>query len=175
MHIIIGFLTSLVTILYLLDQLGFDLGGLNPFHWRRRRAWLKKHGGDPIYAVADSKEVAALFVVGIAKIDGDITAEEKKTILAELSSNFSIDEREASQLFGSSAHLLGHPQLIGTQLNTVLERSRDLFTPEQAESLVTMMSAAIASNEKITPDQTDLIEAIRKGFSGEPAISGTWN
>lgn len=175
MHIIIGFLTSLVTILYLLDQLGVNLGGFNPFHWRRRRAWLKRHAGDPIYAVEDPKEVAALFVVGIAKIDGDITAEEKKSILAEFSSRFSIDDREASQLFGSSAHLLGHPQLIGTQLNVLLERLDDLFTEEQAESLTTMMTTAIASNEKVTPDQSDLIEAIRTRFSSEPAKSGTWN
>ena len=74
MHIVIGFLTSLVTIFYLLDQLGINLGGFNPFHWYRRRAWLKRHGGDPIYAVEDSMEVAALFVVGVAKVDGDLTA-----------------------------------------------------------------------------------------------------
>jgi hypothetical protein len=122
MHIVIGFLTSLVTIFYLLDRLGIDLGGFNPFHWRRRRAWLKRYGSDPIYAVEDPMEVAALFVVGVAKIDGDLTAEEKKAILAELSSNFSLDEREATQLLGSSVHLLGQPQLIGTRLDAVMNR-----------------------------------------------------
>lgn len=174
MHIIIGFLTSLVTVFYLLDRLGIDLGGFNPFHWRRRRAWLRKHRGDPIYSVEDPMEVAGLFVVGIAKIDGDITAEEKKSILAEFSSNFSLSDSEASQLLGSSAHLLGQPQLIGTQLTTVLSRLDDLFTAEQAESLASMMTTVISSNENISPEQTELIEAIRERFRNEATPGGTW-
>ncbi len=174
MHIVIGFLTSLLTILYLLDRLGINLGGFNPFYWRRRRAWLKKYRGDTIYAVEDPMEVAALFVVGVAKIDGDITAEEKKSILAEFSSNFSLSEREASQLLGSSAHLLGQPQLIGTQLSTVLGRLDDLFTPDQAESLVAMMSTVVSSNEQLSSEQADLIESVRDRFSGQVSKGGTW-
>ena len=174
MHIVIGFLTSLLTILYLLDRLGIDLGGFNPFHWRRRRAWRRRHEGDPIYAVEDPLELAAIFVVGVAKIDGDITAKEKKSILAEFASNFSLSEREATQLLGSSAHLLGQPQLLGTQLSTVLSRLDDLFTPEQAESLVTMMTTVVSSNEQLSSEQANLIESIRDRFSGQSSTGGTW-
>lgn len=174
MHIVLGFLTSLVTILYLLDRMGINLGGLNPFYWRRRRAWAKKYGGDPIYAVEDPLEVAALFVVGIAKMDGDITADEKKSILSEFSSKFSLTDREASQLLGSSAHLLGHPQLIDSQLNGVLGRTENLFTPDQAESLVSMMTAVLSSNEQLSPDQTELIESIRKRHPTQVPDGGTW-
>ena len=42
MHVILGILTALITVLYLLDRMGIDLGGMNPFYWRRRRAWAKK-------------------------------------------------------------------------------------------------------------------------------------
>ena len=174
MHIVIGFLTGLVTIFYLLDQLGINLGGFNPFYWRRRRAWLKKYGGDPIYAVEDPMEVAALFVAGIAKVDGDITAEEKQSILLEFSTNFSITEREASQLLGSSVHLLGQPQLIATQLNTVLGRLDDLFTPDQAKSLLAMMTTVVSSNEHLSSEQSDLIETIKNKFPGEVSKGGTW-
>lgn len=40
MHIVLGLLGTLVTILWLLYRLaemGIDLGGLNPWAWRRRR------------------------------------------------------------------------------------------------------------------------------------------
>ena len=37
MHIIIGFLTALATLLYALDRLGVDLGWFNPWAWKRRR------------------------------------------------------------------------------------------------------------------------------------------
>jgi len=43
MHIILGLLGSIVTILYLLDRLGIDIGGLNPVHCSPhqccRRSW----------------------------------------------------------------------------------------------------------------------------------------
>ena len=67
MHIVLGALTTIVTILWLLHRLaemGIDLGGLNPWYWRRRRAWRKKYEGDPIYAVEDPIDVAAIFVIG---------------------------------------------------------------------------------------------------------------
>jgi uncharacterized tellurite resistance protein B-like protein len=119
-------------------------------------------------------DFAALFIVGIAKIDGDLTIEEKKSILAEFSSNFSLDEREASQLLGSAAHLLGHPQLISTQLSTVLSRLDDLFTPAQAMSLVTMMTTVISSNDRISPEQSALIDSIRGQFASQTSEGGTW-
>jgi len=46
MHVIIGFLGSVVTILWLLHRLaemGIDMGGLNPWTWRRRRNFRQKY------------------------------------------------------------------------------------------------------------------------------------
>ena len=59
MHIL-GLLTLIVSILYLLDRTGIDIGWLNPFHWHRRRAWSKQYHGDPIYSVEDPLHIAAL-------------------------------------------------------------------------------------------------------------------
>ena len=66
MHLILGLLTAIVTILFLLDRLGINLGGLNPFDWRRRRAFAKRYGADPIYSVEDPIHVAALLIIGAA-------------------------------------------------------------------------------------------------------------
>ena len=81
MHIVLGLLTTAVTILYLLDRMGIDLGGLNPFYWRRRRAWAAKYEGDPIYSVEDPMHVAALLIVGTAKLAGDLSAAQKRAAL----------------------------------------------------------------------------------------------
>ena len=112
MHIVLGLLGSIVTILYLLDRLGIDLGGLNPFYWQRRRAWEKKYQGDPIYSVEDPMHVAAILIVGAAKLAGDLSAEQKRVALEQFESSFSLDSPAASELFGSAAHLLGAPQII---------------------------------------------------------------
>ena len=125
MHIVLGILGSIITILYMLDRLGINLGGLNPFYWRRRRAWAAKYQGDPIYSIEDPMHVAALLIVGTAKLDGDLSAEQKNVILSQFESSFSLDSRAASELLGSAAHLLGVPQIIDTQLNGVAEKNKD--------------------------------------------------
>lgn len=174
MHIVLAVLTSIITILFLLDRLGVDLGGLNPFSWRRRRAWAKKYEGDPIYAVEDPMELAALFVVATAKIDGGITLEQKNAILSEFSSNFSLSDRDSSQLLGSSTHLLGQPQVIRTQIDGLLSRNDNVFSPDQAESLIGMMTHVASSTGGLSADQTELIEAVRDRYAAPASNGGRW-
>ena len=175
MHIILGLLGSIVTILYMLDRLGIDLGGLNPFYWRRRRAWAAKYEGDPIYSIEDPMQVAALLIVGAAKFDGDLSAEQKKVILSKFESNFSLDSRAASQLLGSAAHLLGAPQVIDKQLHGVAEKNKDLFSGDQAESLLQMMLEVISAEGDPSGKQSDYLESIRSLLVPTGKREGTWS
>lgn len=143
MHIIIGLITALATLLYIMDRLGLDIGWLNPWAWRRRRAWAKKYEGDPIYSVEDPMQIAAILVVGTVRMAGDLSA-EKQTVLLELfESTFSLDARSAKDLYTSAAHLLGSPQVIRTQLENLVERHPSVFTPEQTASFVRMIETAV--------------------------------
>ena len=89
MHVVLALLGAIVTLLYVFSRLadiGIDLGGLKPFYWRRRRAWRKKYEGDPIHAIDDPLEIAALFVVGIAKLEGDVSANQKQAAILHVTS-----------------------------------------------------------------------------------------
>ena len=174
MHIIIGLLGSLVTIMYLLDRLGIDIGGLNPFYWYRRRAFAKKYGADPIYSVEDPMHIASLMVIGVGKLGGDLTAGQKQVAQDLFVKEFSISDQDASQLFGSAAHLLAAPQLIETQLTTLASRNTKTFTPEQAKSLVDMMTKVASADGAATPTQQDYIGEVRSQFVPEPKSAGTW-
>ena len=154
MSYILGLLTSVVTILYLLDRMGIDIGGLNPFAWARRRAWTQRYEGDPIYAVEEPMEVAALIIAGMARVDGDMTAEQKAAIERTFMSTFALTERDAHQLLLSSTHLLGAPQVIPTQLDGLLKRTADTFTRSQAQSVLSMVSELYT--EPLTDGQHDL-------------------
>jgi len=175
MHLVLGFLGTVITILYLLDRLGIDLGGLNPFYWYRRRAFARKYGSDPIYSVEDPIHVAALLVIGAAKLDGDLTAEQKKTAQGLFESEFSLDSREASQLFGSAAHLLAAPQLIDTQLGKLADRNKDRFSQDQASSLAHMMVKVASADGDLTTAQSEFIEGVRTQFVREEKRQGTWS
>ena len=174
MHVLLGVLTAIVSILFALDRLGIDLGGMNPFYWYRRRAFAKKYGSDPIYSVEDPIHIAALLVIGAAKLDGDITAEQKRLAQDQFMAEFSIDEREASQLFGSAAHLLAAPQLIGEQLDKLADRNRETFTPEQSDSLMQMIVKVAAANGSVSASQQEFIDSIRSAYIKAPQGEGTW-
>jgi len=175
MHVVLGLLTSIVTILYLLDRMGIDLGGLNPFYWRRRRAWAAKYQGDPIYSVEDPMHVAALLVVGAAKLDGDLSAEQKKVVLSQFESTFSLDSSAASELLGSAAHLLGAPQIIDAQLSGVAEKNKGRFSNEQAESMLQMMTDVASVEGGTTTKQSEYIASVRALFISSEPTSGTWS
>ena len=177
MHIILGALTTIVTILWLLHRLaemGIDLGGLNPWYWRRRRAWRKKYEGDPIYAVEDGIDVAALFIVGAAKLDGDISAEQKSAILEQFMSGFSMSDKEASQLLGSSTHLLGGPQVIRKQLDGLMERHKELFTADQARSFLDMAQSVLSAGSEISEEQRSLMRELEQCFTPPQEEDSTW-
>ena len=174
MHLVIGFLTALVTIFYLLDRLGIDIGGFNPFHWRRRRAWSKRYNADPIYSVEDPMHVAAILILGAAKLDGDLSAEQKRVALAQFESQFSLDSKAASELLGSAAHLLGAPQVIDSQLNGVADKNKGRFTREQAESMLQMMVHVASADGEMLPEQRQFVARIREQFVPPPQGAGTW-
>lgn len=173
MHIILGILGTIVSILFLLDRMGIDIGGLNPWSWRRRRAWAKKYEGDPIYAIEDPMQVAAILIIGAARIEGDLNAEQKETILGQFEQKFSLDPKAAAELLGSSAFLLGAPQVIGTQLRGVADKNKDTFSREQAESMIEMTERVAAIGGEPTAAQREYLDGIRAQFL-KAEQEGTW-
>jgi len=174
-HIIIGFLGSLVTIFYLLDRLGIDIGGLNPFYWYRRHAFAKKFGADPIYSIEDPLHIASLLVIGVAKLDGDLTVEQKRVAQEQFETSFSMGPKESSELFGSAAHLLAAPQLIDNQLQKLVGQNKDRFSPEQAASVLQMMDIVAAAEGQPSEAQQSFIASVRSGLSTQQEPEGTWN
>ena len=99
MPYLLGLLGMIVTIVVLLNRLadaGIDLGGLNPFLLRRRRAWRQKFEANPIFSLEEPMEVAAVLAVGVAKADGDMSAEQKQALLMSFERTLGLD-RTSSQ------------------------------------------------------------------------------
>jgi hypothetical protein len=174
MHVLLGLLGSLITILYILDRLGFDLAGMNPFYWRRRRAWAKKYEGDPIYSVEDPIEVAAILIIGVARLEGDLSAEQKRVAQEQFASAFSMDARAAAQLLGSASHLLGAPQVIDAQLDGLIEKNKDLLSTEQSQSMIEMMLAVAAACDTQTARQREYLDKVTSQFAVRQKGEGPW-
>ena len=173
MHIVLGLLTSILTILYLLDRLGVDVGWLNPFAWRRRRAWAEKYEGDPIYAVEDPIHVAAILITGVARLEGDLSAEQKQVVLTQFEQKFSLSPQAARELMTAATHLLGAPQVIETQLNGLADKHKSTFSGEQADSLFEMLLNVASSDGDMSATQHEFVNSLRSRLT-IPQPEGTW-
>lgn len=164
MHIVLGALGAIVTILWLLHRLaemGISLGGLNPWLWRRRRKWRTTYEANPVYAVTSPMEVTALLVTATAKADGDMSLDEKQSILNLFEREFHLSERDAASLLTASTHLLGKGEEVRDNLAQVLKPSKEMFTESQAHSAVAMIEETAAVGESVSPMQADFISRVR--------------
>ena len=173
MPYLIGLLGALVTVLVLLKRLadaGIDLGGLNPFARRRRRAWQSKFEANPLFGLEDPMDAAAALAVGIAKASGDMSAEQKRALLAAFQSTFDLNLAAAEELLASSAYLVGDAQIFADQVEGVLAKSRERFTDNQIDSTLALIQE-IAAVEGATELQRELIGRIGEVLRSE---SETW-
>ena len=164
MHIILGLLGIIVTILVLLNRLqegGIDIGWLNPFSWHRRRKYRLEHDLNPAFKLSSPMDVAALYMVTVAKIDGDISKEQKEQILRLFESEFHLSSQRARELLASSVYLLGQTSDVFSQPSKVLDRCSDKITEEQCKSICFLIDEVAKVEQPSSAPQAKLITEIK--------------
>jgi uncharacterized tellurite resistance protein B-like protein len=177
MHIILGLLGTIVTILVLFKRLsdsGIDIGWLNPFTWRRRRAWRKKYEGNPVFSLDSPLEVAAMLATAIAKIDGEISKEEKTEILSLFQTEFGKTEKEASDLLLSSIYIFGDGHDALRKPGRIMERSLQKFSEDQARSVMMLLEKIKTIDDANVKEKERFIAEINRVFSGEFDSNHKW-
>jgi hypothetical protein len=177
MQIILGALGSIVTVLWLLHRLaemGIDLGGLNPWLWRRKKHWQKKFTADPIYGLDQPLGIAGVLVLGVAKIDGDLSIEEKRAILNEFEMTFELSEGQAEELLSSSAYLLGNGEALRDQLDELLARYQPNLNDAQVDSLLTMVRRIAATDARDSAAKQAYLDTLSEGLTAHRGQRRTW-
>lgn len=177
MHIVIGLLGAIVTILILLNRLaeaGIDLGGLNPFLWNRRRKWKNQYNGDPIFKISKPIDATALLMVGVAKSDGDISSEEKKVVLDMFQSEFNLSKREASELMIASVYLLKDGSDLRLNLIKVLSPSLPNFTKDQSVSAISLIKRVSNIDTSTNEIKAELVSKIVDQLTPKSKDSEKW-
>ena len=160
MHLIIAFLTALASVLYALERLGIDIGWFNPWSWKRRRRWLKQLHANPAFNLDSPMESLALLLVATAKIDGDLTSEEKQALKAMFEDTFNQSSEDASALLRSSSFLLGSGEAVFSKPQEVLARSQSKFSGEQKTSALDMLKRISEVGGPPSETQKDYIARI---------------
>jgi len=178
MHIVLGALGVIVTILILLNRLsenGIDIGWLNPFAWKRRRDWAKKYHASPIYSLTHPMEVTALLMVALARSEGEMTLELKNEIKRQFREVFHLDEERATALLTSSSFLLKEGIDEVRNMQKLLAPSKHLFSSAQAESALELFQHIADFEGRANSFQSDIIHAFRKEFQTSHTPSAEWS
>lgn len=167
MHIILGILGTVVTILVLVNQLkgsGIDLGWLNPFSWAHRRRWRKKYNADPAFMIKSPMEAAAGLLYVAAKCTGEMTQEEKSFMLNAFENSFNLSNRESSDLLSSCSFILKDEDEILNKVDKFLQPSLESFSDAQKESTLALVTELSNLAESPTEKQSALIKSVSSVF-----------
>lgn len=167
MHIVLGLLSGIAGVVWAfvaLQRSGFSLDSLNPFAWYRRHQWLKTYGMKPIFNLREPVDVAGLLLLAVLKCEGEISAEQKRALLAVFETDFHLEAHEAGELLVASSHLLRNELSIAGEVGKVLEKSLPDFSPAKAESLLNLMQRLANLESPANEEQRRLIGAVEQYF-----------
>ena len=125
------------------------------------------------HPVEDPIHVAAILITGVARLEGDLSAEQKQVLLTQFEQKFSLSPQAAKELMTAATHLLGAPQVIETQLNGLADRHKNTFSGEQAESLVEMLCHVASVDGDMSATQHEFVNSLRSRLT-VPQPEGTW-
>ncbi|MFW5451536.1 MAG: hypothetical protein ACKE9I_08060 [Methylophagaceae bacterium] len=178
MHIILSVLAVVVTVLILLNRLsdnGIDVGWLNPFAWKRRREWSKKYHADPVYSISRPMEVTALIIVALVKSEGDISAEQKQTIIQMFERVFQLDNDAALGLLSSSNFLLKDDLMAVKNIDKVLAPSIDNFSQQQARSAMDLFREVVVLEGVENRFQKEVISSFENAMASKFGGGEGWD
>ncbi len=177
MHIILGILGSVITILVLVNRLsetGIDLGKLNPFAWARRRKWQKKYYADPAFSLDSPMEAVAGLLYVMAKCSGEISREQKDYLLELFQNEFRLSEDKARELLSSSSFLLKDEDQIIDHLKDFLKPSLAKFDSEKKASALAMLHKVSNCEGNRTARQEEFLNKATPFFQDTPESQRKW-
>lgn len=177
MHILLGILGTVVTILILVKRLsdsGVDLGWLNPFSWYRRRQWRQKVSANPLFSLDNPMEAAAGLLYTAAKCSGDITREHKDSLLNMFVKEFDLTERDAVELLSSCSFLIKDEDDVANNVNKFLGASIEQFSEQQLATTVQLLNTIIEIEGKPSDKQQKLLADVGK-FIASRTKKGEWH
>lgn len=175
MHVIIGILTLVVTILVLITRLsnaGVDIGWLDPFRWNRRRKWQQKCNVDPLFCIDDPMEATACLMYTMVRCSGDISREEKASLLSMFQNDFQLSEKEAVTLLSTCSFYIKDEKSVTGNLQKFIRPSLHNFTSEQKDSALSLIERASQCDGNPQQTQIEFLEQIKTHFT--PKKKGNW-
>ena len=177
MHIVLGVLGLIVTILILLNRLsqsGIDIGWLDPFKWHRRHKWRKAYYTDPLFDIDDPMKSTACLMYTIAKCSGDISSEEKSFILSIFREVFKLSDKEATDLLSNCTFFIKDENQVKNNLAKFIRPSIGNFEDEQKKSAFSLIEKVAFCEGNPNEKQQELLRDIQTVFTPKKETFKKW-
>lgn len=177
MHVVIGVLTALAGLIWAivaLQKAGVTISSFNPFLWQRRMAWKKSLGEKPLNTLGDPMNVAAVLILGVARCEGEISAEQKRAIQGIFETDFRLGHDAAADLLLASSHLIRNEIYLVDNLDAILKNSQSKFKARQVESMLSLMHRTGELEGELNEEQKKLISATERYFGRASQTQDAW-
>ncbi len=170
MHILLAILGSIITILFylsIMSRSGINfrwLTWLDPFAWNRRRKWRETLNADPAFSLKSPMESTACLMFVAAKFSGEISREQKETIITLFQQEFHINETKARELLSSCSFLIPDEQRIFDRLEAFLAPSMESFDQNTKQSALDLICKVIECEGNPQEKQKEFFEKIKLQF-----------
>jgi uncharacterized tellurite resistance protein B-like protein len=168
MHVILGALGLIVTILVLINRLadaGIDIGWLDPFKWHRRRKWRQNYHANPVFDIDDPMKATAGLMYTMVKCSGDISREEKACLLSIFKDDFKLSDREAADLLSTCSFYLKDEDLVKNNLRKYMKPSIDKFAELQKESAISLIEKVAFCEGRPNDKQMEFLNQIKDALA----------
>ncbi len=177
MHIILGALGLIVTILILLRRLsdaGIDIGWLDPFKAHRRYKWRQAYNANPLFDIDDPMKSTACLMYTMAKCSGDISKEEKSCILSIFKEIFKLSDKEATELLSNCSFYIKDENQVKDNLEKFMKPSIDNFADEQKKAAFSLIEKVAFCEENPNEKQSELLAEIKSIFTPKKETFRKW-
>lgn len=117
---------------------------------------------------------AAVILLAVAKIDGEISKEEKDAILQVFLTDFHLSDEQARGLLVSTSFLIKDEMSLLGQAASILERSLARFTKDQVDSFLAMLRKVADIEAGSQDKKAALIAEVSAVFQPENKNDSTW-
>ena len=178
MHIIIGILGSIVTILILFKKLsdaGIDIGWLDPFKWQRRKQWKNKVNTKPLYLIREPMEASASLMYAMTKCSEEISLEEKNFLLEKFKVDFYLSEKEACSLLNACSFAVPDSSELQNNIKKFLSNSIQEYSDSQVTSTIELLEQVANLGGGATETQSEFLNNIIVYFRPEQKNVKKWS
>ena len=119
-------------------------------------------------------EVAAMLATSVAKIGGEISSEEKNTLLSLFQSEFGKTEKEASDLLMSSIFIFGDGEDAISKPEKVMRGVIEKFSEDQARSVMSLLNTVKEIDPHNSEEKQKFIGKVSGEFDKRFNEKGIW-